>query len=182
MANNMNTHSLWSNSNTKDVLVPYAEGLACSNFDQREFYNVHRASAFCWYVLNKEAGTILPTLYIVNNVKFDRVRIVSLDNHQFMSCSCGYVQRYFMPCRHICAVLNDIKYYDPAFFHIRWHKSFNYYYGNAFSKTLAPRINDTLNQTLDETRATSYRDSGTYKGVYMKHSQFIHDLPEFFND
>ena len=74
------------------------------------------------------------------------------------------------------------QYYDPAFFHIRWHKSFNYYYGNAFSKTLAPRINDTLNQTLDETRATSYRDSGTYKGVYMKNSQFIHDLPEFFND
>ena len=58
MANEMNTHSLWSNSNTKDVLVPYAEGLACGNFDDREYYNVHRATEFYWYVLNKEAGTI----------------------------------------------------------------------------------------------------------------------------
>ena len=87
-----------------------------------------------------------------------------------------------MPCRHICAVLKDIKYYDPAFFHIRWHKSFNYYYGNAFSKSIAPCTNETLNKALDETRATSYRDSGTYKGVLMKNSKFINDLPEFCND
>ena len=119
MANAMNTHSLWSNSNTKDVLVPYAEGLACGNFDEREYYNMHRATEYCWYVLNKEAGTIRPNDDIQNNIKFDRVRIVLLDVNQFMSCSCGYVQRYFMPCRHICAVLKDIKYYDPAFFHIR---------------------------------------------------------------
>ena len=58
MATNTNSHNLWSNTNTKDVLVPYAEGLACDNFDKREYYNVHRTTEFCWYVLNKEAGTI----------------------------------------------------------------------------------------------------------------------------
>ena len=32
MATNMNSHNLWSNTNIKDVLVPYEEGLACDNF------------------------------------------------------------------------------------------------------------------------------------------------------
>ena len=31
MATGMSIHSLWSNSNTKDILVTYAEGLACDN-------------------------------------------------------------------------------------------------------------------------------------------------------
>ena len=52
MATCMNTHSLWSNSNTKDILVAYAEGLACDNFDKKKYYNVHRNSAFTWFVLN----------------------------------------------------------------------------------------------------------------------------------
>jgi len=178
----MNSHNLWSNTNTKDVLVPYAEGLACDNFDKREYYNVHRSTEFCWYVLNKEAGTIPPNEDIANNIKFDRVRIVLLDDNQFMSCSCGYVQRYLIPCCHVCAVLEDIKYYDPSLFHIRWHKSFNYFYGNSFSPNIAPRTNDILNRVLDDTRATSYSDSGKYKGVPLMNSNFIKDLPVFVHE
>ena len=92
MATDMNTHSLWSNSNTKDILVTYAEGLACDNFDKKKYYNVHRKSAFIWLVLNKEAGTISPDTDNATKIKFDRVRYVIIDANQFMTCSYGYIQ------------------------------------------------------------------------------------------
>ena len=163
-------------------MVPYAEGLACDIVDKREYYNVHCTTEFCWYVLNKEAGTIQPNDDIANNIKFDRVRIVLLDDNQFMSCSCGYVQHYLISCCHVYAVLEDIKYYDPSLFHIRWHKSFNYFYGNSFSPNIAPRTNDILNRALDESRATSYSDSGKYKGVPLMNLKFIKDLPVFVHE
>ena len=112
------------------LTVPYTEGLICDNVDKREYYNVHRTTEFCWYVLNKQAGTIQPNDDIANNIKFDRVRILLLDDNQFMSCRCGYVQRYLMPCCHVCAVLKNIRYYDPSLLDISWHKSFKYFNGN----------------------------------------------------
>ena len=93
MARDMNTHSLWSNSNTKDILVTYAEGLACDNFDKKQYYNVHRNSAFTWFVLNKAAGTMPMNTDNASKIKFDRVRTVLIDANQFMTCSCGYIQR-----------------------------------------------------------------------------------------
>ena len=76
MARAMNTHSLWSNSNTKDILVTYAEGLACDNFDKKQYYNVHRNSAFTWFVLNKAAGTMPLNTDNASKIKFDRFRTV----------------------------------------------------------------------------------------------------------
>ena len=114
MATCMNTHSLWSNSNTKDILVPYAEGLACDNFDKKQFYNVHRTQPFTWLVLNKEAGTIAPEFDNPSKIKFDRVRNVIIDADQFMTCSCGYIQRFLLTCCHVCAVLKELKYYEPV--------------------------------------------------------------------
>jgi len=182
MASRMNTHSLWSNSNTKDVLTPYAEGLACDNFDKKEYYNVHRNSKSSWLVLNKLAGTTPPIDDMSKLIKFDRVRVVQIDANQFMSCSCGYCQRFLLPCRHVCAVLKDLKYYEPSLFHIRWHKSFNYYYGNEFASKIAPDTDRVLKTMLDDTREHHYRESGKYKGVPLSNSQFINDLPEFFHE
>ena len=70
----MNTYILWSNSNTKDVLTSYAEGLACDNIDKKEYYNVHRTTEFCWYIINKEASKIQPNDDIAKQ-------------HQILSCS-----------------------------------------------------------------------------------------------
>ena len=181
MANYVNNTNLWSSSLTKDVLTPYGEGLACDQFDQRIYYNVHRNDQYLWWVLNKKAGC--PSADNMNDecskVRFDRVRIVTIDVNEYMSCSCGHVQRFLLPCRHICAVLGYIEYYEPSLFHIRWHKDFNYYHGNSFSRNIARNTDTALRELLVYTRANHYTQSGKYKGIPMMDSEFMKDLPPF---
>ena len=121
MDNCVNNTNIWSSSLIKDALTPYGEELACAQFDQRIHYNVHRNDKYLWWVLNKKAGC--PSEANMNDecskVRFDRVRIVVIDVNGYMSCSCGHVQRFLLPCRHICAVLGYIEYYKPSLFHIR---------------------------------------------------------------
>ena len=111
--------------------------------------------------------------------QYDRVRIVSIDCEGFMSCSCGYVQMYLMPCRHICAVIDDKQLYAPSMFHIRWHKLYNYYHGNTFGIKLATHSTVTLSNIVCWTRDNCFRESGSYKGVYVKDSLFSKQLPCF---
>ena len=180
MANCLNNTNLWSNSLTKDVLTPYGEGLACAQFDQRIYYNVHRNDQHLWWVLNKKAGCpFVDERHDECKVRFDRVRIVSIDVNGFMSCSCGYVQRFLLPCRHICAVLDNIQYYVPSLFHVRWHKDYNYYHGNSFSRQIACNTDTALRELLLYTRANHYTQSGKYKGIPMMDSEFMKDLPPF---
>ena len=89
---------------------------------------------------------------------------------------------FLLTCRHVCAVLKDVKYYEHSLFHIRWHTCFNYYDGNAFTTRIAPKINEALNNTLNETRSTNYHDSGKYKGMPLRNSKSMHELPEFFHE
>ena len=72
----INTHKLRSNSNAKDVLTPYAEELACDNFDNKKYYNVHRNTSLSWFVLNKEVGSITSIDNSESTIRFDWVRIV----------------------------------------------------------------------------------------------------------
>ena len=108
---------MWSNSLTKEILTDYAEGIACKNFDIRNKYNVRRIATDTWFVLSKNVGIIQK---LDNNEvkKFDRVCKVLIDSEGYMSCSCGYVQRMLMPCRHICAVISNPAYYTPSMFHV----------------------------------------------------------------
>ena len=96
-----------------------------------------------------------------------------------MSCSCGYVQRFLLPCRHICAVLDYIEYYEPSLFHIRWHKDFNYHHGNSLSRNIARNTDTVLRELLVYTRANHYTQSGKYKGIPMMDSEFMKNLPPF---
>ena len=80
----------------------------------------------------QDRDTSLPQLY-------DRVRVVGIDMEGCMSCSCGYVQRMLMPCRHICAVIKKPEYYVPSLFHVRWHKLYGYYYNNLFDKEICEK-------------------------------------------
>ena len=138
MVTGINTHNLWYNSNTKDVLTPYAEELACDNFDIKKYYNVHRNTLLSWFVLNKEVGSSHSKDDNAPNIRFDRVIIDQIDEHEFMLCSCGYFQRFLLPCRHFCAVLKGIKYNEPYLFNIRWYKYFSYYYENDFATKISP--------------------------------------------
>ena len=156
------------------MLTSYGEGLTCDQFDKRIHYNVHRNDKHLWWVLNKKAGC--PSDDDMNDecsrVRFDRVHIVLIDGNGCMSCSCGYVQRYLFPCRQICAVLGNIGYYEPSLFHIRWHKDFNYYYGNAFSRKIARNTDIALKELFEYTRANHYTQSVIYKVIPIINSRF----------
>ena len=67
-------------------------------------------------------------------------------------------------------------------FHIRWHKSFNYYYGNVFSTSIAPETNQAINDMLNETRSNHYHASGKYKGILLSNSTFLSELPVFIHE
>ena len=179
MANNMNKNKLWSDSLTKNSRSTYAEGLACNNFDKRTLYNIWRNDENTWWVLKKVAGTMACASYDSCKILYDRVRIVCIDSEGFMSCSCGKVQMYLMPCEHLCAIIEKKNLYVPSMFHIRWHKLFNYYHGNNYGMKLAEHSTATINHTVLWTRENCFRDSGSYKGVYVKDTLFFQQLPDF---
>ena len=179
MATIINKDNLWSNSLTRNQLTTYAEGLACKNFDQRTLYNVRRYNLKMWLVLKKEAGTKPPSLDESQKLYYDRVRTVCIDPEGYMSCSCGKVQQYLMPCPHMCAVLGEKEYYVSSLFHIRWHKTFNYYHGSKFGSFLASHLCHSLEETLKVTQENCFRMSGKYKGAYMINTPFLNDLEPY---
>lgn len=184
MGANIQRNVLWSDSLTKEYLTTYAEGLACVNFDNRLHYDVRRSDEHLWYVLRKFTHAPSRQVYKSDHstsIRFDRVRHVCIDREGYMSCTCGYVQRNLMPCVHICAVLGRKEYYLPSMFHVRWFKSFNYYYCQKFATDIAPATSVAVAKLLDTTRASQYHDAtGMYKGVDMTNNPFVTNL-EVFN-
>ena len=84
-----------------------------------------------------------------------------------------------MPCKHIYAIIDKKDLYVSSMFHIRWHKLFNYYHGNKFAMKLATHSTITINNIFSWTRDNCFRDSGSYKGVYVKDTLFFQQLPHF---
>ena len=82
------------------------------------------------YVLKKVAGEE-SELISTNQLFFDRRRTITIHDG-YMPCSCGGVQRYLMPYRHVCDVICNREYYEPSIFHIGWHKLYNYYQGTKY--------------------------------------------------
>ena len=56
---------------------------------------------------------------------------------------------------------------------------YNYYHGNNFGEKLASHCTGTINDIICWTRANCYRESGSYKGVYVKDTAFFKELTEF---
>ena len=159
---------MWSSSQIKDVLTTYAEGLGCNKFNLKDNYRVQRIDINKWYALKKEF-TSNKSL----TMKFDRLRIVDIDAEGFMSCSCGYVQRMLMPCRHICSVLDKSENYVPSLFHIRWYKLYSYYYTKSVNNEICSNTKEALENMLLCTRENSYCMSGKYKGIFIMNTPFM---------
>ena len=167
----MNNSVLWSNSNTKQILTEYAEGLACNNFDRRLLYHVRQISQHQWMVIYKES-ILSKSGKISSGVSFQRVRKVTIDRDGYMTCTCGYVQRMLMPCTHVCAVIGNMEYYEPSMFHIRWYKMFNYYYRDVEKNEFCLKTNGAVENLLLVTRENGYHADGKYKGIYAKGTKF----------
>ena len=79
MASEINTHNLWSNSNEKDVLTPYSEGLACDNFDNNHYCNMYRNTSVFWFVLNKDVSYSSIIVDSESTIRFYGVIIFQID-------------------------------------------------------------------------------------------------------
>lgn len=87
---------------------------------------------------------------------------------------------FLLPCRHVCAILKDVKYYELSLFHIRWHKYFNCYYGNAFATIFAPETDRVLTKIMNKRHSAHYHESGKYKGVTLRNSNLFSGITRFF--
>ena len=125
-----------------------------------------------WFVLSKQVCT-RPNHETYEPLKYDRVRIVTINTDGYMSCSCGYIQRMLMPCRHVCAIIKEVEFYTPSLFHIRWYKLYNYYYkNNRATMNGCKNMKDALETLLLSTRSNAYNTVGKYKGIYIKGTPF----------
>ena len=93
----MNTDKIWSDSLTKNYLTKYAEGLAVVQYDKHCCYYSRRSNQYAWLVINKDVDKNSTVHNEDNNetIKFHRVRTVTI-HQDYMTCSCGYVQRYLL--------------------------------------------------------------------------------------
>ena len=160
-------------------MTKYAEGIACVRFDSKDHYDVRLHQKHQWFVMRKvnEGEKSKSKKEIESSpIKFDRCRLVTIDNGH-MSCSCGNTQQYLMPCRHICAVIREKKYMVPELYHIRWFKTFGYFFLHEYSHELVPQTLPTMTRIFNETKQNHFcKLTGRYKGPYVKDTQFYKDI------
>ena len=177
-AKKINVSKIWTISKTSKYLTDYAEGIACANFDRKDQYTSRYIGLHTWVVcassviddiLNNRSDKQLPPT-------FSRVRIVSLDNNGYMNCSCGYPQRFLMPCTHICKIITDKDYYTADLFHIRWWKHFHYFFKNSSSDKHKKTCESTYN-TLNNMRMNNYNThDGSYKGINLNGTPLLSNI------
>ena len=160
-------------------MTKYAEGIACVRFDSKDHYDVRLHQKHQWFVMRKvnEGEKSKSKKEIESSpIKFDRCRLVTIDNGH-MSCSCGNTQQYLMLCRHICAVIREKKYMVPELYHIRWFKTFGYFFLHEYSHELVPHVLPTMTSIFNETKQNHFcKLTGRYKGPYVKDTQFYKDI------
>ena len=187
MARNMNKSAEWTRSLTSDYLTQYMEGLAAKNFDLRKIYGVCYIGDREWWVMRLQIMTNLNSnekssseTQNAHQYQFDRVYTVNADVEDFITCSCGYVHNYMAPCRHVMAVLGDVKYIVPSLFHIRWWKQFNYYFGTQFGISLVKEMHVSLAKVKNVMNEKSFDKNGSFRGCCLAGTDFF-DVPRQSN-
>ena len=167
----------WSRARVKNDLTKYSLGLFCKNFDKKENYFTVRVGENEWLSMfneefsKKESKMEAPF--------FKRVRTIRLDKDGFLNCSCGKTGEYLLPCKHICSLVNDESYFSIDMFHVRLHKQFSLFHGKDAGEQCSPAQSKLLKEFFDTTRRTHYDSNGHYRGIPMKGSSFVKDLPDF---
>ena len=167
----------WSRAQIRNHITKYSLGLFCKNFDNRKNYHTVRVGEFEWLSIHKDDFSKKESK--MEAPSFKRVRSIVVDKDGFMNCSCGKIGEYLLPCKHICSVVNDDKYFTLDTFHIRWHKQFGLLHGSSFGDENLPEQTKLISELFDATRRSHYQRNGMYKGVPMKGNNFLKSLPEF---
>ena len=108
--------------------------------------------------------------FISKHLKFEHCRHVTLDNHGYMKCDCGWMSQYLAPCIHIMNILDDAEYIVPDLFHIRWWKQFNYYFDKP---DIVPNLQDSLQTLFDDTNVNSFLPDGSFRGCNVTATGFL---------
>ena len=140
----------WSSARVKDDLTKYSLGLFCKNYDKRANYYTVRVGEHEWMsIFNEE---FYKRKSQMDAPVFKRVRTIKIDDEGYMNCSCGKTGEYLLPCKHICAVVNDQSAFSIDMFHIRWHKQFSLFYCKEAGSDCTPAQSKLLEQFLRITR------------------------------
>ena len=167
----------WSSARVKDDLTKYSLGLFCKNYDKRANYYTVRVGEHEWMsIFNEE---FYKRKSQMDAPVFKRVRTIKIDDEGYMNCSCGKTGEYLLPCKHICAVVNDQSAFSIDMFHIRWHKQFSLFHCKEAGYDCTPAQSKLIEQFFRTTRENHYDSNGLYKGVPMKESSFLKSLSKF---
>lgn len=119
----------FSRSDTFEFLTNYAEKILLQRIITSRSYNVRRKNEHTWYIMRDTVDSSSSSKDIIP--KFRRVREISLlhkNNLNLLTCSCGGVQRFLMPCSHSIAVLRSLGHHVRlGNIHYRWNKVLSYY-------------------------------------------------------
>ena len=183
LASSVNASHRYIKIGIDEYLTKYMVDIAAKNFDARLLYYARKISSCEFWVMRKaihdnEGGSSNDSPV----TKFDNVHVVSIDG-QFISCSCGYVNQYMSPCRHVMAVLKKEENLIYTSFHYRWWKQYDYFYLKHFTEN--SQMNDPailnlikkLKDWISFTVSNGYYGNGEYKGCYLE-SKVIDDLLE----
>ena len=164
-----------------EYLTKYMLDIAAKNFDARLLYYARKISSCEFWVTRKsihdhhdEENQIIPV------TQFDKVHVVSI-NGQFISCSCGYVNQYLSPCRHVMAVLREEQNLTYTLYHYRWWKQYDYFYLKNFTENSIMQdpaivaLEKKLNKWISFTVSNGFYENGEYKGCYLE-QKVVDDL------
>ena len=173
----INRTNTWTQSKTSKYLTDYCEGLACLNYDRSNEYTFRKVSHNTFYVTHKSNLDELNTSQNKTNIpRFARILVITKTPSNHLTCSCGYCQRWFIPCVHICSLINSIDLYTIDLFHIKWWKHFNFLYKlGESSNDIKTRM--SLKSALSHTRDNDFNiDDGKYKGIPLKGTLLLNHL------
>jgi hypothetical protein len=114
---------LYTKTITSGKLRTVAESMFQQQNEECDNYMSLRLGETTWWVLRstpRKPDGIIPT--------FSRIRIVSIDNNNEMHCSCGFIDRNGIPCRHVVHAARKFGIEFKSFTHhdidLRFHTSY----------------------------------------------------------
>ena len=88
----------------------------------------------------------------------------------------------FMPCKHICCVIESSDFYTEDLFHIRWWKHFEYIFKKG-SSSRDEKTRQSLHESLNYIRSNNYCSiSGKYKGIPVTGTSLLQKLHNMMDD
>jgi hypothetical protein len=173
MDKQLHSNFLWSQSQTKEALTTFAEGISCRIYDEHIHYTTFYQGEKKWIVI-ANIQLNFESFKTNDYPKFVHPRCVSVSADGFMRCDCyAYIQRLH-PCCHMGAVFHQLKkLFSPEHFHLRYWKIYNQFYDRP--SIANEEVVRTLSNSLKEIRRIGFQ-GGTFKGIPV--GDVFHDTDE----